>query len=219
MPVTRMSIVCAVLTLVTMPLPAAARPPDVRPGQGGLERAVAAWQSALSAHAGCIGTVAVRFDTLDGRRGEYRSSEHAVVIDHRVRPSEIPALAVHQLGHHVFESCGLFDEGGLTTAFYRAQGIPAGRGWFDDSRGWSSTPAELFAEALTIVVLGRSSTDARPEDAAVEVVARWAAGRDVGPRIVPPEAAAITPAHQVPRRSRPVVRVRPVGRRVAPVIS
>lgn len=135
--------------------------------------AASRWERALSARAGCVGSVSITFEDLNARRGEYRTREAKVVIDIAVSASEAPRVAIHELAHHAFVACGGYADASLTSAFYAAQGLPENRGWFDYSAGWAATPAELFAEAMTAVIDGGTAHGVSVTSAAREVVSRW----------------------------------------------
>ncbi len=148
------------------------------------------WQSALSSRGDCLGTASITFGQLSGRKGEYDTRSAAVTIDPDVDPSEVAAVVVHELSHHAHLRCGAYADDSLKAAFYAAQGLPPERGWFDYSSGWGQTPAEVFAEALTMVTLGTSSHGVAVKSAAVEVVRSWAKGLPVSMPAPPPAQSA-----------------------------
>jgi hypothetical protein len=169
----RFSILCAIAILIAMPVAAA----ETGSGPGPLGAAagpiIASWQEATAERAGCVGDVSIRVEELDDRLGEYRAQEALVVVSSHVPSSRLPHVLIHELSHHIFVSCGLIEDVEFTTAFYAAQRIPTDRGWFDYSSGWAETPAELFAEAVTELLLGVPAPDVTIHPETLAVVANW----------------------------------------------
>jgi hypothetical protein len=99
-----------------------------------------------------------------------------VVIDPYDKVAGMDAIVAHELSHHTFLACGAFADAEFTAAFYAAQGLPAGRDWFDYSAGWSGTPAEHFAEVMAVTVSGAGEGGIPISDEAVSLMARWLAG-------------------------------------------
>lgn len=172
-----------------------------------VDAAAARWWQSLSGRSGCVSAVSVVFEDLPARKGEYRTRAAAVVIDTGVPVSELARVAVHELAHHAFVSCGAYGDRDLKSAFYAAVGIPSDREWFDYTAGWSATPAELFAEAVTVVVEGASAHGLALNQAGVDVVRSWMQGSPIMPASAPlpaeepePEAeeSEAAPASQVP---------------------
>lgn len=150
--------------------------------------AAAIWEANLGVRRSCSTGVTIVFEELSGRRGEYRPGARTVALDPRRPRSGLPATVAHELSHHTFLSCGAFADPEFTDAFYRAQGLPPGRGWFDYGAGWSATPAEHFAEAMAAVTTGRSEGGITITDATRSVVRAWLAG---APLPKPPETVPL----------------------------
>lgn len=134
------------------------------------------WQSALSSRGGCLGAASITFGHLSGRKGEYNTRTGVVTIDPDVSPEEVVGVVIHELAHHAHLRCGAYANQEFTRAFYQAQGIPAERAWFDYSAGWSATPAEIFAEALTMVVTNSTAHGVAVTAEARAVVDAWMRG-------------------------------------------
>lgn len=131
------------------------------------------WQSALSSRGGCLGAASITFGHLSGRKGEYDTRTGVVTIDPDVSPEEVVTVVIHELAHHAHLRCGAYANQEFTRAFYLAQGLPTDRAWFDYSAGWSATPAEIFAEALTMVVTNSTAHGVAVTAEARAVVDAW----------------------------------------------
>jgi hypothetical protein len=147
------------------------------------------WQSALSSRGGCPGAASITFGHLSGRKGEYDTRTGVVTIDPDVSPEEVVSVAIHELAHHAHLRCGAYANQEFTRAFFLAQDLPAGRAWFDYSAGWSATPAEIFAEAVTMVVTNSSAHGVAVTAEARAVVDAWMHGSALP---APPPAPATT---------------------------
>lgn len=134
------------------------------------------WQSALSSRGGCLGAASITFGHLSGRKGEYDTRTGVVTIDPDVSAEEVVTVVIHELAHHAHLRCGAYANQEFTRAFYGAQGIPADRAWFDYSAGWSATPAEIFAEAVTMVVTNSTAHGVGVTGDALAVVDAWMHG-------------------------------------------
>lgn len=134
------------------------------------------WQSALSSRGGCLGAASITFGHLSGRKGEYDTRTGVVTIDPDVSSEEVVSVVIHELAHHAHLRCGAYANQEFTRAFYVAQGLPADRAWFDYSAGWSATPAEIFAEALTMVVTNSTAHGVAVTAEARAVVDAWMHG-------------------------------------------
>lgn len=174
-----MSILCASLVLLAMPVSAdtVERVPPASTRSAAVASAVDAWQDTVEAHSQCLGTVAIRFEDLPGRRGEYRTSEAVVIVDEHTPEPEVGFVVVHELAHHVFIACRLWEDDAFRRAFYDAAGLPVDRSWFDYSSGWHETPAEVFAEAVTAIVLGRTAHGIDVSAPVLGITEMWLAGR------------------------------------------
>lgn len=145
------------------------------------------WQEALSSRAECLQAASITFGQLSGRKGEYNTRTAVVTIDPDVPSERVTAVVVHELSHHAHLQCGAFADDTLTNAFYLAQGIPSQRPWFDYTVGWSDTPAELFAEAMTAVILGAPSADIMITADALSVVSAWMNSLPIPSSVTTPE--------------------------------
>ena len=152
--------------------------------QSVVDAAYAEWQSGLGAKRDCSSGVTVVFEEIDGRRGEYRTGSATVVIDPSDDVAGMASIVVHELSHHTFLACGVFADAEFTAAFYAAQGIPAGRDWFDYSGGWAATPAEQFAEAMAVTISGSGEGGIAVGADSRALVARWLSGAPVVPEPV-----------------------------------
>lgn len=126
----------------------------------------------LPAVADCIEGLRIRPDWELDERARY----HEGVIEIRV-PATAPRIeqaVVHEVAHHLDATCdGVVD---VRDRFLTAQ--DSASPW-DSGPSWAETPAEQFAEAVTLVVLGRQrSHNVRVSPEAVAVVRRWGAAAD-----------------------------------------
>jgi hypothetical protein len=144
--------------------------------QEAVARAHQAWHDGLGSREACSSGVSMTFETLEGRRGEYRTGDAQVVIDPTDSVNGIESIVVHELSHHTFLACGAFADADLKDAFYASQGIPAGRDWFDYSHGWANTPAEHFAEAMAVTLWGSGEGGLGISQETQSIIARWLAG-------------------------------------------
>jgi hypothetical protein len=156
------------------------------------------WQSALSSRGGCLGAASITFGHLSGRKGEYNTRTGVVTIDPDVSPEEVVSVAIHELAHHAHLRCGAYANQEFTRAFYLAQGLPADRAWFDYSAGWSATPAEIFAEAVTMVVTNSTAHGVAVTAEARAVVEAWMHGS-----ALPAPATTIAPTTIAPNTIAP----------------
>lgn len=147
--------------------------------QSVVDAAYAEWQSGLGIQRECSSGVTFVFEELDGRRGEYRTGSAVVAIDPTDDISGMGSIVVHELSHHTFLACGAFADAEFTAAFYAAQGIPAGRDWFDYSGGWAATPAEHFAEAMAVTITGSGEGGIAVSAETHEILSRWFSGAPV----------------------------------------
>lgn len=167
--------------------------------QSVVDAAHAEWQSGLGARRECSSGASIVFEEIDGRRGEYRTGSAEVVIDPTDDVAGIESIVVHELSHHTFLSCGVFADAEFTTAFYAAQGLPAARGWFDYSGGWSATPAEHFAEAMAVTIAGFGEGGIAVSADARAIVSRWLSGAPAAsPEVETYEPVPYAPASVAP---------------------
>lgn len=141
-----------------------------------VEQAYEQWSRGLGVRQSCSSGVSIVFEELSGRRGEYRTGSGEVVIDPTDATTGIGAIVAHELSHHTFLACGVFADTEFTDAFYAAQGLPAGRDWFDYGTGWAQTPAEHFAEAMATVIVGSGEGGIHIAGETTDLVSRWLAG-------------------------------------------
>jgi hypothetical protein len=135
------------------------------------------WQDALGVRRSCSSGVSITFEALPTRRGEYRVGTQQVVIDPNDPIEGMYGIVLHELSHHTFLGCGAFADTTLTAAFYRDQGLPDDRDWFDYSAGWAHTPAEHFAEAMAAAVAGSGEGGITINPDTIGLVLDWLAGR------------------------------------------
>lgn len=133
------------------------------------EGAVSEARLTLPAVADCIQRLTIRPAWNLDDRGRYLDG----VIEVRV-PATAPRIeevVVHELAHHLDATCDEFDD--VREEFLVTQG--SAPPWYSGP-SWEETPAEQFAEAVTIVVFDRQRAhNVRVSPEAVEVVRRWGA--------------------------------------------
>lgn len=139
------------------------------------------WHSSLGMRQSCSEDVEVVFEAIDGRRGEYRTRSATVVIDPHDSTDGMGAIVVHELAHHTFLACGAFADADFTTAFYSVQYLPEDRDWFDYAVGWAATPAEHFAEAMAVTIIGSGEGGVSVGAEASALISRWLAGAPTTP--------------------------------------
>lgn len=146
--------------------------------------------------AGCFGDVHLRADYDLDERAAYDPLTAIVTVRVPATKAMLQGALVHEWAHHIEYQCKAHNE--LRLAFLVAQGLPAGTPWrgdkpnglpADEPKGgpavatsegaWSSIPSEQYAEATIELVLGSRaiSTAARVSPQAIQVIARWAAGK------------------------------------------
>ena len=138
--------------------------------------AIEAWDGFLAAHparSDCIGSINMSAAWELDDRAEYRPATATLVI--RV-PGTAPNLTsdlTHEFAHHVEFTCPQHEA--LRLEFLNAQGFPASADWFSGAT-WETTPSEQYAEATSVVVLGRRGNHDGIilSDEATAVVRRWA---------------------------------------------
>ena len=138
--------------------------------------AIEAWDGFLAAHparSDCIGSINMSAAWELDDRAEYRPTTATLVI--RV-PGTAPNLTsdlTHEFAHHVEFTCPQHEA--LRLEFLNAQGFPASADWFSGAT-WETTPSEQYAEATSVVVLGRRGNHDGIilSDEATAVVRRWA---------------------------------------------
>ncbi len=173
------------------------------------EKGARLWQSALSARGGCLGNAAITFGQLSGRKGEYDTKTAIVTIDQDVADSKVAGVVIHELAHHAHLRCGAYADDAFTTAFYQAQGLPQSRGWFDYSAGWAATPAEIFAEAVAAVVIGKKPHAISVTGDALRVVEAWMKNRPL-PDLTPAPASTSTTTTTTTTTTSPTTSPEPV---------
>jgi len=142
------------------------------------------WYGSLGIRQDCSSSVSIIFEEIDGRRGEYRTRTQQVVIDPTDSIDGMGSIVIHELSHHTFLACGAFADEDFTSAFYASQGLPEGRDWFDYAAGWSTTPAEHFAEAMAITIYGSGEGGIPVGSETTALISRWLAGAPVAPPAV-----------------------------------
>lgn len=139
------------------------------------------WHSSLGVRQQCSSGVSVVFESIDGRRGEYRTRTGEVVIDPNDSTAGMGAIVVHELAHHTFLACGAFADNAFTSAFYAAQDLPEDRDWFYYAAGWAATPAEHFAEAMAVTIYGSGEGGISVGTETSALISRWLAGAPATP--------------------------------------
>ncbi len=208
---TWMSVVAALLITAAIPAGATVTVDSTNGTPGAVasaEQGARLWQSALSARGGCLGNASITFGQLSGRKGEYDTKSAIVTIDPDVAESEVAGIVIHELAHHAHLRCGAYADAAFTSAFYRAQGLPEGRGWFDYSAGWAATPAEIFAEAVALDVIGKKPHGIQVTSDAMRVVGAWMQNRPL-PDLAPPPPPTTTTTAPEPVAMAPALNTSP----------
>ena len=136
-----------------------------------IEPAVTAFENTFSTLSGCLGSPTIIFENLQGRKGEYRVGTSTIAINPNRSIDDMPAVVVHELGHHLFIECSIDRDSQFRESFYAAQGITDTRSWYDSSAGWAATPAEQFSEAVALYVLGAKGSSMAISDEALDLIA------------------------------------------------
>jgi hypothetical protein len=143
-------------------------------------RAVAtdAWDGFLGAHParlGCIGPITMSAAWELDDRAAYHPGTATLVIRVPGTAPNLTADLTHEFAHHVEFTCAEHEE--LRPAFLTAQGFPVSADWFEAAT-WETTPSEHYAEATSIVVLGRRGNHdgILISDEATAAVRDWASG-------------------------------------------
>ena len=170
------TILLLVLLLSACAGPAIVFPDDTPDDLTFLSRAVFAdFLDAFPAQTDCIGRVEIHavWDLSD--RALYHPEEEVIEVRIPGTAPQLKTSLVHELGHHLEQACpGQLD---VRPAFLRALGLPGDAIW-PNSSVYETDPSELWAEAVVRHVTGNPDRR-RPltiNDAALEVVARWASG-------------------------------------------
>ncbi len=145
------------------------------------------WQQFLGvfhARAYCFGDVHLHAAEELDSRAAYDPKTATVTVRVPGSPAMLQSALIHEWAHHIEFQCPAQQE--LRAAFLAAQGLPPDTLWRQDDlpahtpeSEWASIPSEQFAEATIEVVLGERQipTTAPVSKPAVDVIARWAAGR------------------------------------------
>jgi hypothetical protein len=137
-----------------------------------VDGALSAARRELPMVADCIEGFIIRPDWELDDRARYSSG----VIDIRV-PATAPRIeevVVHEVAHHLDATCGRVDN--VRNQFLATQGSTSP---WHSGPSWEETPAEQFAEAVTLVVLDRQRAhNVRVSSDAVDVVRRWGTATD-----------------------------------------
>lgn len=155
-----------------------------------IEPAVTAFENTFSALSGCLGSPTIIFENLQGRKGEYRVGTSTIAINPNRSIDDMPAVVVHELGHHLMIECSIDRDVEFRESFYAAQGIADSRSWYDTSDGWEATPAEQFSEAVSLYVLGEKGSRVAISDEALDLIGMLAHPNSIGTRL--PTAIAAT---------------------------
>ncbi len=163
-----------------------------------VDAAHAEWHRSLGMRQECSAGVTIAFESLSGRRGEYRTRTAEVIIDPDDSRIGLGAIVVHELSHHTFLACGAFADNDFKEAFYSAQGLPEDRDWFDYAAGWSATPAEHFAEAMAITIYGSGEGGISVGEETTALISRWLAGAPSAPPAGSHDPIPYSPATGLP---------------------
>jgi hypothetical protein len=134
-----------------------------------------AFTEGFAARWSCMGGLIVSTTWSLPDRATYDPEGRRVTLRIPGTASNLRESLVHEFAHHVDFACA--DVAALRRPFLAAQGLSPTTRWYGGSV-WPRIPAEQFAEAAVLVVLGRSAHPrlyASP--AAVAVVRAWAEDR------------------------------------------
>lgn len=106
-------------------------------------------------------------------RARYVPDRREIVVRIPATAPQLEVSLVHELAHHLEAACPLGV--GVESAFKDAQGLDPDADWHGGD-SWETTPAEQWASAVVVYVLGRADTQARivVSPVAMDVVAAWA---------------------------------------------
>jgi hypothetical protein len=110
---------------------------------------------------------------LDEGDASYTRSTGIIRIEIPTSPERFPESLAHELGHHLDVVCGFGSSN--SAEFLEAQGLGSDSSW-TSAEHWRLIPAEHFAEAVTLLVLGsRETFDDRIElsQRSVSIVQQW----------------------------------------------
>jgi hypothetical protein len=129
--------------------------------------------SAFPAHRNCMAPVTVGGAWSFGDRGAYDPDLRLVTVRVPATAPNLEAALVHEFAHHLDFTCPTLR--GLRPAFLADQGFPPNVSWWRGN-DWESTPSEQFAEAATVLVLGRRPSHIRVDvtPGALETLRDWA---------------------------------------------
>lgn len=152
--------------VVALSLPARAfspAPPDMSLGGDAPAAVYEAASEALDVFVEYLGGAAYCLDGLDvtfvegfptGAKGVYRRSTREVMVSLETPLGRIGHVVVHEAAHFLFYSCGFPTDPVFKRDFYAAANIPTSRPWLAYDEGWEISPAEIFAETVSALVLG-----------------------------------------------------------------
>lgn len=133
----------------------------------------------FAARGGCFGNVHLRAVRSLNSRAAYDPPTATVTVRVPGTAALLQSALIHEWAHHVEFQCPAHAE--LRPDFLAALGLPAGTVWRPDGElagMGGDSPSERYAEAAVALVLGRRPipTRDRVSQAAVDTLARWAAG-------------------------------------------
>jgi hypothetical protein len=141
--------------------------------------AAATWarfEAALPGHPECLRPLTFETAWEFPDRGEYRPTDHVVVLRIPGTAPNLSATMVHEFAHHLEFTCTA--QRRLRPSFLAAQGFPPGTAWFDGPT-WERTPSEQFAEATVMVVLDTRAPHSPVvvSDDALTAIRAWGEGK------------------------------------------
>lgn len=155
-------------------VPAQDLPPDVR------SLVTATWDAferAFPARIDCMAPVGLELvRNVPNGDAVYHRDTARIEIEIPTSPARFPESLVHELAHHLEESCA--DHAELRVPFATAQGLLDAPAWSYGGE-WARIPSEHFAEAVVQVVNGArllhdDVIELTPE--AIAIVAEWGRG-------------------------------------------
>lgn len=139
-------------------------------------RAWARFTDAFAGRSSCLGAVTVGVAWGLADRAWYGPGAALVLVRAPGTAANLEASLLHEFAHHAEHRCPM--DAAFHRRFLNAAGLPAGTAW-RGGEDWDRIPAERFAEAAVVVVLGEPPPHVLilvdPEE--VRAVEAWASGR------------------------------------------
>ena len=137
----------------------------------------------FQARSDCFGNVRLIASYDLDSKAVYNPEQATVTVRVPGSPAQLKSALVHEWAHHIEFQCAELEE--LQLAFREVLEIHPDTPWHSSNtlndismRAWKEIPSEQFAETTVVFVLGRGHipSQIRVNNAAVHVIAEWAAG-------------------------------------------